>query len=184
MVLAGSTAGNTLHDNDIYYNTEEGILLYGMVTHNKVEGDRIHSNGGPGISEAGTAGINWWSQVSIYWNGGLGIDRLANGTPDEPYPVITGFSSGPGGSLLVSGISQPGNTVELYTAAPARDPSGFGEGRYFIASALADAAGHWQIPVSGCGLFTAFEMEPVSSYWDGSEFGPTTACHYLPLLFK
>ncbi len=126
--------------------------------------------------------------LSTYNNGGLGIDRLSAGTPDLPYPTITGFAFDGGGILLVSGLAEPDAMVELYRAEP--DPSGHGEGKTYSGSVVADASGSWQIPATGGGgTFTAFQTKLVGlSSWDSSEYGPNASYSYtslfLPITLK
>ena len=183
VLLRGSTSNNTLQDNDIFFNGSAGVYLADTVTNNSVVGGQIYQNTGAGIAEGPATGTNWWSQVNIYDNGRLGIDRLANGIPDAPYPTITGFASWVGGSLLVSGEAGAGSWVELYRLAP--DPSGFGEGRVWVSTSVTNASGHWQLAVTGGGgCFTAFERTLLPSGWDSSEFGPNTSCVYLPFIAR
>jgi hypothetical protein len=163
---------NTFADNRVFSNTLSGVVLDGVgTTGNLFSQFQSYGNGQDGIAERNSATGNRWQIVSIYNNGGLGIDKAATGTttntPTPPYPVITSVNVGTG---LVQGTASASAFVELYRAAP--DPLGFGEGKTFLSSTTANGAGAWSVNV-GAGLvncYTAFQTVSGSS----SEFGPHT----------
>lgn len=153
--------GNTIQNNTIMSNHRDGVLLTGeflSVTNNLISGDSIDDNTLDGIHEGVNASSNWWTQISTYNNGGLGIHKAA-ATP--PHPSITTASSN-GVQWTVSGTATASDlfspvSVEVYLAAP--DPSGFGEGKTYLGNAPVDKTGHWSLntPDSNFGCFTAFE---------------------------
>jgi parallel beta-helix repeat protein len=178
--LTGSTSGNTVSNNLIYSN-DVGIVLLDTAFGNTIETGTINNNTHEGIYEAATAGPNNWTHLSLYDNGGLGIDRLGNGLSDTPYPVITSVLSNGDGSYTVTGTAGLLTQVELYLSAP--DPSGYGEGRLWIGSDTTNYSGVWQILSPVGGAFTALQRVYASS-WIASEFGPTTWGTYLPLVTR
>jgi len=173
---------NQLLRNLVFSNTTSGVILAGAGTILNVLSElSAYNNGGDGIAERGGATANVWNVISTYGNGGLGIDKAAGATtniPTAPYPVITSVNVGTG---QINGVANNNATVELYRAAP--DPSGFGEGRTFLGSTVANGAGAWSLNV-GPGLancYTAFQtLAGVSS-----EFGPHTCLTvFLPLILR
>ena len=111
-------------------------------------GNRIAFNSGPGVALASSM-QNSVRRNEIYGNGGLGIDLGNNGvTPNDAgdtdsgpngsqnFPVLTGADVS-GGRLRISGTlnGAPGRSYYIeFFGSPEPDPSGFGEGRYFLGS--------------------------------------------------
>ena len=103
-----------------------------------------------GASAADASMGNVVSANSIYRNNGLGIDLGSDGvTINDSGDVDTGpngLANFPvidsalliGGNLVVEGWSEPGTTVELFSASV--DPSGFGQGQTFVASRVEGSA--------------------------------------------
>jgi CSLREA domain-containing protein len=138
--------------NLIAFNASEGVQIGFDSYENPVHGNTIHSNG-IGIWVHTDALRNTISRNSIYGNIGLGIDLGTVGVnPNDPgdadmganallnYPEITSA-----GTTSVSGTACAGCTVELFVSD--QDPSGHGEGRTYIDTAVADASGNFSIPV-------------------------------------
>ncbi len=181
-LISGANA-NQLLVNLVYANAESGVLLAGAgVSQNVLNGLRAFDNGADGFAERSSATLNTWQQVSIYNNGGLGIDKAATSpstnTPTVPYPVITWVNVDTG---QIQGVASNNATVELYRAAP--DPLGFGEGRTYLGTAVANGSGFWNITVAA-GLpncYTAFQTVAGES----SEFGKhTCATVFLPQITR
>ena len=138
--------------NLIAFNTSEGIQIGYDSYDNPVHGNTIHSNS-IGVWVHTDALRNSIRRNSIYGNAGLGIDLGTVGVnPNDPgdgdigandllnFPEITSA-----GTTSVSGTACAGCTVELFVSD--QDPSGHGEGRTYIDSAVADASGNFAIPV-------------------------------------
>jgi Right handed beta helix region len=139
-------ANNTITDNQIgtdstglsaLPNAADGVLLRIRAVNNAVSFNTIAFNGqiGVAVTGAGSTG-NVIQQNSTFANGALGIDLGANGvTPNEPnnplnFPVLIQVEVGT--ELTLVGVSPVGATIELFVADP--DPSGFGQGKTFIAT--------------------------------------------------
>lgn len=193
------------HDNEIHgslfdaLNTKNGIELTGSgTTGNLIQGGagltQIFSNTLDGVNERNSADNNKWSDLSIYANGGLGIDKNAandsanNFTP--PFPSITSVISS-GGSITINGTATPSGggittTVELY--ANGLDERGYGEGKDSVAINLpVSASGTWIFIVGAfyTPCFTAFQTQDFGGgVYTSSEFGPTNCRLYLPLIMR
>jgi parallel beta-helix repeat protein len=168
--------------NVIANNAEEGILL-NSTENIVIAGNTIHNNRGNGIALRKdfllptTDGMKITiSRNSIYNNGGQGIyipDASFNNSVDHPTGLR--FDSG-----AVSGQACAGCTVELFEAVP--DPSGFGEGKTFLASATAESDGSFIAPVSGlgaCSEITATATDGLGNTSDFSENVSAFLCFRL-----
>ncbi|HEX8219737.1 MAG TPA: S-layer homology domain-containing protein [Chloroflexia bacterium] len=140
-IVGGMEAGA---GNLIAFNAERGL---NVVEPNVPLGYPIDIKGAAALSNR------------IWSNGGLGIDLGADGvTPNDPgdgddganhlqnFPVLSAASSN-GGTTVVTGTlnSTAGTTFTLqFFASDAQDPSGYGEGQYFLGSyqATTDGAGN------------------------------------------
>jgi parallel beta-helix repeat protein len=193
------TSNVTLTGNTSHGNGNSGIWLdqsgpsAPLLTHdNHILGGAYYQNGGSGISESSYASGNTWSQISTYANFGLGIDKKDNGIPDLPALTLDSITPAAQGVLVngtLTGSILIGNTyhVELYRIAA--DPTGNGEGRYYLGSADVkwNFAGnyHWSIPnLSGVGCYTAILTDFALTSSASSEFSANlgTLCDqvYLP----
>jgi hypothetical protein len=113
--------------NTIANNGGGGIVVAGDSTaRNTLRGNRIHSNAGLGI-DLGNDGIT----PHDAWDSDLGPNGLLNA------PTITAVKFGD--DLVVSGEYRgaPGATLTLdFYSQGAADPSGFGEGEVYVATAV------------------------------------------------
>ena len=121
-------------------------------------------------------------ESSIYDNAGLGIDRMANSdatnTVNAPAALITSVVR-TGGTTTVRGTGPNGKLIELYRVAP--DPSGFGEGKTFVADGVV-AGGKWTITDTGDGgCYTLIEAEYLVT---ASEFGLDNCRTFLPMTLR
>ena len=160
--VSNNTVQNNGFDSGSTPSTERlGMVGYNYTGSNVVfSRNRVQNNGGPGIVLLGVSGTIV-SQNSFSSNGGatavsgLAIDldpttrdpnslgtpngvtiNDANDTDTGPngllnYPVITSAIIA-NGELSVTGFARPGSAIELYAAQSPADPSGFGEGLYFL----------------------------------------------------
>ncbi|CAG0931299.1 hypothetical protein TFLX_02079 [Thermoflexales bacterium] len=182
---------NTISYNGIIGNQQYGVLLEGSATQGTlITGTTITGNGYDGIGEGNGAGANFWNKVSLYGNGGLGIDKEASSDTANiihaPALTIDSVNRSTGvvrgratGSLLLV-IDK----IELYRVE--LDPSGYGEGKTFVGSAVTDADGNWQIvdPAPGSGCYTAFESLVIVVPLGSSEFSRTSCAVMLPTVLK
>ena len=119
--IGGTGLGDS---NLIAGNTEDGVILFDAATTQ----DKI-------------------SQNSIFSNGGKGI-VLSGGNNSQPAPTALSGSvstaGNPNGTDVSGSFSGGAGTLEFF-ASPTGDPSGFGEGQFFIGS----------LSVAGSGGFIA-----------------------------
>jgi hypothetical protein len=184
-----------LRNTIVAFNAGAGVLVTGRT----------------GMVDLGSSGVASF----IYSNGGLGIDLVAAGdapdgvTPNDPldadagpsglqnFPVVTSAISGISGSKIGYTLdSEPDKQYVLhFFSSPAADPSGYGEGQTYLATAFAstDANGHAEgivdAPLPTAGLYVTavatWRTRTVSGEYTGqtSEFsravvgvqGPTGA---------
>ena len=118
-------------DNIIAHNTSHGILINdGNNKFNTITRNSIYNNGGLGI-DIDPIGVNLNDQYS---------HSGANGR--QNFPVITSATT-----TEVRGTACAGCVVEIFLAD---SPAGsYGEGKTFLASAVASATGIFTIPLSG-----------------------------------
>ncbi len=182
--LKSGAQSNSISVNSIFSNTRNGVLLDGTNTgFNVITGTVIFNNGEDGIAERASAGLNNWLRLSIYANGGLGVDKNAvspsSNIIDGPFPTITSVNPGTG---QIAGTASDSAFVEVYLAYP--DVSGHGEGKTFVASTISNGSGAWSltVPLGTAGCFTAVEIVGFIIY-ESSEFGPNTCLQlFVPVL--
>ena len=174
---------NTISYNGIIGNAFYGVILDGSSTAGTlITGTAISQNGYDGIGERNSANFNVWSHVSIYDNGGLGIDKNASSDStnivNPPTAVITSVLKS-GGQTVVRGTGLNGTLIELYGVAP--DSSGFGEGKTYAGTATV-SSGKWVITDTlNLGCYTLFENALGIA---ASEFGANSCRTFLPLVLK
>ncbi|MFO0969605.1 MAG: LamG-like jellyroll fold domain-containing protein, partial [Gemmataceae bacterium] len=171
---------NTITHNGLGRGETAGVDIWGS-SGDTVSRNIISGNWGPAVMVASNSQGNTISQNSIFGNGSvsvpgggvsgeIGIDLLTdtslvgtapfrtlndNGDGDSGgnglfnAPVITSARSD-GTNLTVTGFARPGSNIEFFTADP--DPSGFGEGKTYLASAQAPLPA----PFAGSGSALAF----------------------------
>ena len=164
-VLINSDAeANQILSTMVYYNGTYGVYIDGA-KNNLIKGSWFFYNQKDGVALVNSTSVgNRITQNSFWDNGELAIDLGDDGvTPrdgvynsDLPnrgidYPdVKEGYVVIPGDSIIVRGFAGPsfaGATVEVYAADP--DPSGFGEGRRYIASGTVLPDGTFEVNVGG-----------------------------------
>jgi parallel beta-helix repeat protein len=147
--IGGRAAGA---GNLIAGNGRDGILLTNFnsivsttgsgVVNNLLVGNSIHDNGGLGIDLGGTG-----TPVPNDSAGHVGPNNYQN------FPVLTAATFGPT-TTTVSGHlnSSPDGTYTLdFYASPAADPSGYGQGKYYLGSTTVTT-------VSGIATFTNISL--------------------------
>jgi parallel beta-helix repeat protein len=182
---------NTILYNSVIGNSAYGVLLEGAATQGTViSNTTLSGNVYDGIGERSGAAANFWNSVSIYGNGGLGIDKEASSNTvnliNAPGLVITSVNRSTG---VVQGRASASaflviTEIELYRVEV--DASGYGEGKTYVGSATTDANGNWQIvdpsPDSGC--YTAFESLIVIVPIGSSEFSRSNCSVMLPAIVR
>ncbi len=195
--LTGGSQHNLIGANIIAFNVAYGVMFDGNNTfYNTISRTLIALNNRDGIGERNNAVANVWSEVSIYQNGGLGIDKNASSdftnVIDPPYMFFDSINRNTG---VVQGHADTTDFVfditkiELYRVA--LDPSGFGEGISFVGSTYTDGSGSWTItdpsPAQSNGCYTAFVTEAFPLLFvplHSSEFSANTCRTFLPLVLK
>jgi hypothetical protein len=181
---------NKIDHSEVACSDQNGIELSPNASGTILSSDVIHDNAWDGISERPGASLNQWTQVSLYSNGGLGIDKNANFVLNNeitgPYPLITSVSAS-AGQITVSGTATASllylDQVEVYAAAP--DPTGYGEGRTYLGVANVNNTGHWTMTFPGAepGCYTALQgVKNQAGYVDSSEFGPSSCRVFVPMI--
>jgi CSLREA domain-containing protein len=158
-------------------NHAPGIMVTEGATNNRIGPGNIvaHNPVGVRISDPGTDG-NTITRNSIFANGGLGIDLDPTGV--NPNDAGDG-DSGPNQQLnfpvlssatrtSVRGTACSGCRVEVFVADP--DPSGFGEGRTFLAAAVADGSGNFTVAISGVSAGQTVTATATDGQGNTSEF--------------
>jgi len=158
IVIGGSTAGAA---NLIVGNLGDGIKIYDLSINGLFAGNVIAENHWYGIAihhgDFEESINNTITQNSIYANGQLGISIY--GSNEIDYPVL---DSGLGSTI--EGTACNLCKLEIFLADP--DPSGYGEGKEFLADGYADANGHFSIPIDDlghCKKITATATDPEGS---------------------
>jgi hypothetical protein len=162
------------------------------------EGNRIAFNNGNGVNVVFSSLPGGGSPIrgnAIFANGKLGIDLNNDGVspndegPSAPsdwpqdYPVITGVTQGASTTTLTGTFKSGANQTYIldFYRNTALDPSGFGEGEFYVGSTsvLTDADGAATFSFTFAGTYpgnffaaTASSMS-FSSAAETSEFGPT-----------
>ncbi len=160
VLITSDAEGNSVLLSRIYLNGAHGVYISGA-KHNTVKGCWVYQNYKDGVAIIDAASVgNRITQNSFWDNGELAIDLGDDGvTPsdaaynfDQPnagidYPEIKeSYVVMPGDSVIVRGTSSPafaGAVVEVYAADP--DPTGFGEGKRFIASGTVLSDGTFEV---------------------------------------
>lgn len=158
-IYVNSGGLNTIQNSVVYSSVEHGIVLSGTLG-NIIQTVVLEGNGRDGLTERFSA-ANFWVPDRVRGNGGLGIDRDApNDALNQPsthpsylmttitdYDRDTGVVTGTG----IAHIFPPSFTdIHVYGVVNAdRDPSGYGEGSYYLGSTpVINNAGDWSFTLS------------------------------------
>ena len=153
-VVRGNRIGILSDTPSPFGNALGGVEIRNDAAQNKIggtapgAGNAISANGGPGVQIEGGPG-NAIRQNAIAFNAGLGIDLGADGvTPNDGkdpdvgpnllqnYPRLTSAAANNGFVHvlgLLNSVPSSSFTVELFATVTC-DPSGYGEGLYFLGS--------------------------------------------------
>ncbi|NJN17541.1 MAG: hypothetical protein HC822_15350 [Oscillochloris sp.] len=130
-------ADNTISDNGangVYLTDYEGFGAVNTTVGNNL----LRNNGGRGIRSNGVASSgNIWSENSVSGNAQGGIWNTDGANSGIQPPTLVSINP-----TLVSGVTVPGATVEIYSDV------GF-QGQYFEGRTTADANGNFQLDSSG-----------------------------------
>ena len=129
-VIGSAAADNDRDSNLIAFNGDEGIRVAGG-TGNRILNNRIYSNGKLGINlVGGTEDVN-----GVTKNDGKAKDRDTGANNLQNFPVISSATT-EGATTTIKGKlrSAPRKTFIIQVfSSPQKDPSGFGEGKEFMA---------------------------------------------------
>jgi len=132
--MAVGGAGSTLDRNEFSANAGAGVLVASSATANTITRNSIYGNG----PTSGQVGIDLQAAADDAARGTAPFrtrndagDGDAGGNGLLNFPVITTAAIA-GGNLTISGYARPGSMIELF--ASDLDPTGFGEGRTYLAT--------------------------------------------------
>jgi hypothetical protein len=171
VVLQGGATGNPVggigagKGNVIAFAGGPGIVMYDSTTTNDpIRGNSIFSNDNLAIN---------------FNNDGVATNHtgfLAGPNDLQNFPVITNATADSSGAIISGTLnSTAGGTyfIDVYRN-PAPDPSGYGQGRYYVGSAslTTDGTGNGQFTLSASGNYAGqyFSATATSSDGDTSEF--------------
>jgi titin len=170
LIDGSSAAGNVVQGNTIGLNINgaatpnlnQGVTLFAGAHANTVGGSAvgasniISGNTNEGVALYDSATIqNTISRNSIIANSGKGIVLNTGANSTQPYPILSSATlstaTNPNGTDVTGSLTAAvGTTYAIeFFASPTGDPSGFGEGQYFIGSASVTTNG------AGAANFTA-----------------------------
>ena len=131
-----------------------GVVFQSGAHDNQVGGGAISFNGGTGIRVVN--GQRNLIDAPAYGNGGLGIDLAGAGVTGNDndsgpqavdyanrglnFPLLTSATSGPAGTIAGSLLTTQGTYRITLFASVSCDPSGHGEGQFFLGSSLTTTA--------------------------------------------
>lgn len=137
-------SNNLIDRNVINANYGAGVMVVNAAATNRITRNALFANGTitnlGGTAATGQVGIDLLVAANSQTRGTAPFRSLNDvGDVDTGGNAITNFpiletAQMNGGNLVVTGIARPGATIELFAAAP--DPSGFGEGQTFLATAV------------------------------------------------
>jgi len=162
-LIGGPTPGA---GNLIAFNGGDGVYL-NSGTNNNVRANSIHSNGGLGIDlDPNNVTTNDLNDVDT------GINNRQN------FPILASVTINPGNTMITGSLnSVASRTYALdFFASDTADPSGYGEGRYYLGSisATTDPSGNTNfnvvLPVSATGKYVAATATDPDG--NTSEFSP------------
>ncbi len=193
VLLEGGAQDNLLAEALIGYNGRHGVNLVDTgTTANLITRTASYLNAGDGIRQDPDAGPNFWREVRIYDNGGLGIDiNAADDSSNTPNPFFFYITSVNQNTGLVQGKANGTSflvitIVDLYRID--LDPSGFGEGYQFVGSDTTDSNGDWSItdpdPALSRGCYTAVVRGVAIVVPYATEFSRTNCVAFVPIARK
>jgi uncharacterized repeat protein (TIGR03803 family)/parallel beta-helix repeat protein len=155
-LVQGNTIGLNISGSSVP-NTSPGVAFFNSSQLNSVGGSAPgasnlisgNSNEGIAVYSFNTTTVReTFSRNSIFGNGAKGIALYNGGNNSQPAPAslsaLVSTAANANGTDVSGTFSGSASTLEFF-ASPAADPSGFGEGQYFIGS----------MSVAGSGSFTA-----------------------------
>lgn len=136
-------SGNTVSKNLVFSNVGAGILVTSGASTTTISQNSIFLNGTAGGSPTHEIGIDLLTSTD---NQGLGTSPFvtlnasgarSGGNALLNYPILLTATIS-SGTLTLTGFSKPGSTIELFIAQA--DPSGFGQGKTYLASLVEGSA--------------------------------------------
>ncbi|TAL61736.1 MAG: T9SS type A sorting domain-containing protein, partial [Bacteroidetes bacterium] len=171
-IVVRNKIGTDITGTQALGNTLDGIRFAEGPNHNKIglagKGNIISNNGGNGITVMTPAELyNTFAENSIYNNAGLGIDLFPAGPsmndagdadigPNDlmNFPVIQNvnlnFSNGVTSisGMIDYAVNAGSNGIKIELFKSDNNASGYGQGKEFIGSAIANSSGNWYFSCS------------------------------------
>ncbi len=167
VLIGGDSPGES---NLIVGNNGYGINIREEASDNLISHNTIADNQLNGIYLDDQVVRNTFTRNSIYNNGGPGIVIQGGCNDGIQRPQIDSMQ----GSSVI-GTAHPLSLVEIFRADP--DPSGYGEGRDFLADGYADITGDFSIPISSQGLCVKLTATVTDGDGNTSEFSNNITIH-------
>jgi hypothetical protein len=195
-VISNNVIGTNSGGGPGFGNAGHGILFDSGATNNSVFSGTIAYNNGGGIAAMPGSNLNTFLRLNEFSNAGLGIDLLTPPGPGctvggggnfcDPPPVI-GYATA---TIVRGSAAYKGARIDVYVSDG--DPSGYGEGRYWLTSVTTDGATQWTatLSVNICatyGTTAKVTATTTSSKGGTSEYARNfPACNksFLPLVKK
>ena len=145
-VVLGNSIGTTVSGTLVAGNLGDGVWISGGGSSNQVADNAIANNALDGVNVDSSSVGNTIQANRIYGNQGVGINLGTGSSTQQSFPVLSaaygsasatyvaGTATGPSGSLL---------TIDFYANA-AKDPSGYGQGQFYLGSTTVTAGSSFQ----------------------------------------
>jgi hypothetical protein len=193
-LVAGNYIGTDTTGTLLLGNATDGVQIGTGCVGNQITGNVVSANGSSGIDIVGAgSGGNRIQANRIYSNTSLGIDLGNDGvTPNDPldvdtgpnnfqnYPTLASASGSPTGTTVTGTFNSTPNTTFVleFFSNTAADPSGYGEGQYFLGSATVTTDGVGDAPfeallpaaLQGGPFITATATDPAGNTSEFSAF--------------
>jgi CSLREA domain-containing protein len=175
----GQTAANGDFGISIEHSAQDTLISGNTVANNPV---------GVQVNDPDTDG-NTITRNSIYANSGLGIDLdpIGSVNPNDLGDADSGANqqlnfpdSMVATTSSVSGVACAGCTVEVFTSDS--DPTGYGEGKTYLASTTATAAGDFTVAIAGLTVGQSITATATDSAGNTSEFSKNVAVQNSSLI--
>jgi len=143
--VLGNSIGTDVSGTVVAGNLFDGVWIGGGVSSDRVADNTIANSAMDGVGLYATAVGNSIQANRIYDNKGLGINRGSGSNNGQSSPVLSAAFASANASYVVgiaAGISAL-LTIDFY-ANTAKDPSGYGQGQFYLGSTTVKAGSSFQ----------------------------------------